>query len=142
MTKYFVPKICIVTSNTHSEITRAMEVRTVNLLKNNKTAKIYTRQVQGSFEIPYVISTLINDKKYEGFVAIGCIIKGHTPNFEFISNAITNAIMHLSITHKKPIGNAVITCLNKKQANERLDKGSKAAKAVCNTLQRSVFNEK
>ena len=108
----------------------------------DKMAKIYTRQVQGSFEIPYAISTLINDKKYEGFVAVGCIIKGQTPNFEFISNAITNAIMHLSITHKKPIENAVITCLNKKQANERLDKGREAAKAVCNILQHRVIHEK
>ena len=142
MTKYFAPKICIVTSNTHSEITRAIEIRTVNQLKNNKMAKIYTRQVQGSFEIPYAISTLINEKKYEGFIAIGCIIKGQTPNFEFISNAITNAIMNLSITYKKPIGNAVITCLNKRQANKRLLKGSKAAIAVCDSLRRDVFNEK
>ena len=142
MTKYLVPKICIVTSNTHPDITEVMELKTINLLKRNKKSKIYTRKVRGSFEIPYVISTLINKKKYEGFIAIGCIIKGQTPNFEFISNAITNGIMNLSITYKKPIGNAVITCLNKKQANERLHKGSEAAKAVCDTLWRGAFNEK
>ena len=142
MTKYFVPKICRVTSNTHPEITGVMELKTIDQLKRNKKSKIYTKRVQGSFEIPYTISTLINEKKYEGFIAIGCIIKGQTPNFEFISNAITNAIMNLSITYKKPIGNAVITCLNKKQANERLHKGSKAAIAVCDTLWRDVFNEK
>ena len=142
MTKYLVPKICIVTSNTHPDITEVMELKTINLLKRNKKSKIYTRKVRGSFEIPYVISTLINKKKYEGFIAIGCIIKGQTPNFEFISNAITNGIMNLSITYKKPIGNAVITCLNKKHANERLHKGSEAAKAVCDTLWRGVFNEK
>ena len=142
MTKYLVPKICIVTSNTHPDITEVMELKTINLLNRNKKSKIYTRKVRGSFEIPYVISTLINKKKYEGFIAIGCIIKGQTPNFEYISNAITNGIMNLSITYKKPIGNAVITCLNKKQANERLHKGSEAAKAVCDTLWRGAFNEK
>ena len=142
MTKFFVPKICIVTSNTHPEITGVMELKTIDQLKTNKKSKIYIRRVQGSFEIPYAKYILINEKKYEGFIAIGCIIKGQTPNFEFISNAITNAIMNLSITYKKPIGNAVITCLNKKQANERLLKGSKAAMAVCDTLRRDVFNEK
>ena len=142
MIKHLVPKICIITSNTHPEITGAMELKTIDQLKRNKKAKIYTRKVQGSFEIPYAISTIINEKKYEGFIAIGCIIKGQTPNFEFISNAITNAIINLSITYKKPIGNAVITCLNKKQANERLHKGSEAAKAVCDTLWRGAFNEK
>ena len=142
MIKHLVPKICIITSNTHPEITGAMELKTIDQLKRNKKAKIYTRKVQGSFEIPYAISTIINEKKYEGFIAIGCIIKGQTPNFEFISNAITNAIMNLSITYKKPIGNAVITCLNKKQASERLHKGSDAAKAVCNSLCRGVSNEK
>ena len=142
MTKYLIPKICIVTSNTHPEITGVMELKTIDQLKRNKKSKIYTRRVHGSFEIPYAISTLINEKKYEGFIAIGCIIKGQTPNFEFISNAITSAIMNLTITYKKPIGNAVITCLNRKQANERLQKGSEAAKAVCDTLWRGVFNEK
>jgi len=142
MTKYFVPKICIVTSLTYPEITEVMELRTIERLKRNKSAKIYTRKVQGSFEIPYAISTLIKEKKYEGFIAIGCIIKGQTPNFEFISNAITSAIMNLSITYKKPIGNAVITCLNKKQANKRLNKGSEAATAVCRTLLDGVLNEK
>jgi 6,7-dimethyl-8-ribityllumazine synthase len=142
MKKYFAPKICIVTSNTYPEITRTMELRTIQELKKNKSAKIFTKKVKGSFEIPYVISTLINEKKYEGFIAIGCIIKGQTPNFDFISNAITNAIMHLSITYKKPIGNAVITCLNKKQANERLNKGCEASIAVCDSLWRGVFIEK
>tara|TARA_B100001167_G_C16541670_1_gene199272 strand:- start:4 stop:156 length:153 start_codon:yes stop_codon:yes gene_type:complete len=50
--------------------------------------------------------------------------------------------MNLSITYKKPIGNAVITCLNKKQANKRLNKGSEAATAVCRTLLDGVLNEK
>ena len=50
--------------------------------------------------------------------------------------------MHLSITYKKPIGNAVITCLNKNQANERLNKGSEASIAVYDSLRSGVFIEK
>ena len=62
------------------------------------------------------------------------MIKGQTPHFDFISKATTDALMTLSITSKKPIGNGVITCLNKKQALERGKKGFEAAEAVLSVL--------
>jgi 6,7-dimethyl-8-ribityllumazine synthase len=64
------------------------------------------------------------------FIALGVIIKGKTPNFDFISSAITNGLIQLSILYKKPIGNAVLTCLNKKQAKLRDKKGYEAVIAV------------
>ena len=67
--------------------------------------------VPGVFEIPVVIAK--NIKKYDGFIALGCVIKGETPHFDFISSAATDAIMKISIQNKKPIGNGIITCLNK-----------------------------
>ncbi len=93
--------------------------------------------VPGIFEIPVTISKLI--KEYDAFVALGCVIKGKTPHFNLISKAVINAIMHLSIRNKKPIGNGIITCLNKKQAVERADpdkknKGGEAVTAVLATL--------
>ena len=86
----------------------------------------------GIFEIPFAISRYI--KKYEGFVALGCVIKGETPHFDFISQATTNAIMKLSIDYKKPIGNGIITCLNREQAIARTKKGEEAANAVIDLL--------
>ena len=88
--------------------------------------------VPGVFEIPVVISKNIN--KYSGFIALGCVIKGKTPHFDFISSATTNAIMQLSVNSKKPVGNGVITCLNMKQAIIRKKKGSEAAQAVLSVL--------
>ena len=93
--------------------------------------------VPGIFEIPVTISKLI--KEYDAFVALGCVIKGKTPHFNLISKAVINAIMDLSIRNKKPIGNGIITCLNKKQAVERADpdkknKGGEAVSAVLATL--------
>ena len=85
-------------------------------------------RVPGAFEIPVTISK--NIKKYDGFLALGCVIKGETPHFDFISQASTNAIMDLSIINKKPIGNGIITCLNMSQAMARKNKGSEAATAV------------
>ena len=90
------------------------------------------KEVPGVFEIPVVIAK--NIKKYDGFLALGCVIKGQTPHFDFISQATTDAIMNLSINSKKPIGNGVITCLNMRQAKVRKRKGSEAAEAVINVL--------
>ena len=107
------------------------------LLKSAKDAlpklsiiKIIT--VPGVFEIPVTISK--NIKKYDAFLALGCVIKGQTPHFDFISQASTDAIMRLSIEYKKPIGNGIITCLNMKQAILRKKKGREAAEAVTSIL--------
>ena len=89
-------------------------------------------KVPGVFEIPVTISK--NIKKYDGFIALGCVIKGETPHFDFISQASTNAVMNLSINSKKPIGNGIITCLNMRQAKARKNKGAEAAKAVVSIL--------
>ncbi len=89
-------------------------------------------KVPGVFEIPVTISK--NIKKYDAFLALGCVIKGQTPHFDFISSATTNAIMELSIRNNKPIGNGVITCLNLRQAQARKKKGKEAAIAVNSVL--------
>ena len=97
--------------------------------KKNSIKIIY---VPGVFEIPVTISKNIN--RYDAFLALGCVIKGQTPHFDFISQASTNAIMNLSITSKKPIGNGIITCLNISQAKKRKKKGGEAAEAVLSVL--------
>ena len=102
----------------------------MNLLSNS--AKIKIINVPGVFEIPVTISK--NLKRFDAFIALGCVIKGQTPHFDFISQASTNAIMKLSIDSKKPIGNGIITCLNMKQAIARKKKGAEAAKAVLSVL--------
>ena len=88
--------------------------------------------VPGVFEIPVIIAK--NIKKYDGFIALGCVIKGETPHFDFISKAVIDGIMKLSIENKKPIGNGIITCLNLEQALARRKKGREAAAAVISVL--------
>jgi 6,7-dimethyl-8-ribityllumazine synthase len=101
-------------------------------VKFTKDYLLEIKEVPGAFEIPVVIAK--NIKRYDGFLALGCVIKGQTPHFDFISQATTDAIMKLSINSKKPIGNGVITCLNMKQAKDRKRKGSEAAEAVISVL--------
>ena len=98
----------------------------------SKSVSIKIIKVPGVFEIPVTISK--NIKRYDAFLALGCVIKGQTPHFDFISQASTNAIMDLSVINKKPIGNGIITCLNMKQAKVRRKKGAEAADAVNSVL--------
>ena len=62
------------------------------------------------------------------------VIKGQTPHFNFISSASTDAIMQLSISNKKPIGNGILTCLNMSQAKARIKKGLEASSAIISVL--------
>ena len=124
-------KILIVLAKFYEDLSKNLILGAKEKLKGKANIKII--EVPGSFEIPVVISK--NIKKYDGFVALGSIIKGETPHFDFISQSSTDAIMQLSINSKKPIGNGIITTLNKKQAEFRsLTKGQEAAGAVLSVL--------
>ena len=117
-------KICIVASKYYEDIIK-MLIDGANQAINNHKKKFKTNiiYVPGVFEIPHVISK--NLKKFDAFIALGCVIKGETPHFDFISKSSIDAIMKLSIESKKPIGNGILTCLNKDQAVERADKSNK-----------------
>ena len=118
--------ILIVNANYYQDISSGLLKSALNSIP--KKFKIKIINVPGVFEIPITISK--NLRKFDGFIALGCVIKGQTPHFNFISQASTDAIMKLSIDSKKPIGNGVITCLNMKQAIVRKKKGADAANAV------------
>ena len=123
-------KILIVIANYYADISLGLLNSAKKVLPKNSNIKII--KVPGVFEIPVTISK--NLKKFDAFIALGCVIKGQTPHFDFISMSSTNAIMDLAINSKKPIGNGIITCLNMNQARDRKNKGSEAAKAVISIL--------
>ena len=131
-------KVCIVVSNFYPKISELLIDGAVSKLKKNKISNFQIITVPGTFEIPVVISNLID--KYDAFVALGCVIKGQTPHFHYICSSVITALTNLSIKSKKPIGNGILTCNNKKQAIKRADpnkndKGGDAADAII-----SVFN--
>ena len=123
-------KFLIVIANYYKGISKGLLDSALKLIPKSNIIKII--KVPGVFEIPVTISK--NIKKYDAFLALGCVIKGKTPHFDFISQASTNAIMDLSINNKKPIGNGIITCLNMRQAIARKKKGAEAAEAVVSVL--------
>ena len=133
-------KILIVNSNYYKEISKNLLFTAKKELKINKF-KISVINVSGVFEIP--ITILKNINKFNGFLALGCVIKGKTPHFDFICKTTFYGIMKITLDYKKPIGNGIITCLNKKQALERsslsitsskINKGIESSKAVISVL--------
>jgi len=122
-------KICIVRSK-YNNTSKLLNSAVKELTKRRIIFKIL--EVPGAFEIPVVIAK--NIQKFDGFIAIGSIIKGATPNFDFISSAITSGLMQISILYKKPIGNSILTCFNQRQVNQRTTKGYEAVIAVCEVL--------
>ena len=123
-------KFLIVVANYYKDISKGLLSSSKKLIPKGSRLKII--EVPGVFEIPMTIKK--NIKRYDAFIALGCVIKGQTPHFDFISQASINAIMNLSIDNKKPIGNGIITCLSLKQAKVRKKKGAEATKAVLSIL--------
>ena len=123
-------KCLIVVANYYENISNNLLQSALKSIKNKLSFKII--YVPGVFEIPITISK--NIKKYDGFISLGCVIKGQTPHFEFISSSVTDIILNMSVKNKKPIGNGIITCLNKKQAIARSKKGAEAANAMLSIL--------
>jgi 6,7-dimethyl-8-ribityllumazine synthase len=125
-----IKNLLIVNANYYQDISLGLLKNAMKVIP--KKFKIKIINVPGVFEIPVTISK--NLKKFDAFIALGCVIKGQTPHFDFISQASTDAIMKLSIESKKPIGNGIITCLNIKQAITRKKKGAEAANAILSVL--------
>ena len=131
-------KILILNSCYYKEISNNLVLHAKKKLLNVKF-KISILNIPGAFEIPISIRKNIN--KFDGFVALGCVIKGQTPHFDLLCSSLFNSILSLSIKYNKPIGNGVITALNLNQAKQRSkknsnkqNKGSEAANAVISIL--------
>ena len=123
-------KYLIVLADYYKNIANGLLKSALKVIPKSSSVKVI--KVPGAFEIPVTISK--NIKKYDAFLALGCVIKGKTPHFDFISQASTNAIINISVDSKKPVGNGIITCLNMTQAKARKKKGAEAAEAVVSIL--------
>ena len=137
-------KVLIVSANYYKNINASL-IADAQVKLDEYKIKYNVIDVPGVFEIPVTIAK--NIKKYDGFIALGCVIKGETPHFDFISKTTFEGLMNLSIENKKPIGNGIITSLNQEQATQRSGtgefvleknkdkgKGKEAARAVISVL--------
>lgn len=129
-------KIGIVVSKFNSDITESLLSGALKFLEKNKIKKenIKIVRVPGSFEIPLACLRLAKAKKYDALIALGCVIKGETDHYYYISSTTSHGIMDVMLKYNIPIGFGVITVNNLKQARARSgsknNKGFEAAEAA------------
>jgi len=106
-------------------------------LKDQKQVSVI--RVPGSFEIPLAAKRAALSKKYDGIVALGCVVRGETPHFEYISAAVSEGLQHVALETGIPVGFGVLTVDTVQQAMDRSgesgNKGSEAAMAALEMIQ-------
>ncbi|MCK6418973.1 MAG: 6,7-dimethyl-8-ribityllumazine synthase [Alphaproteobacteria bacterium] len=126
------PRILIVESRFHAQVADWL-LRGARALLADAGAVHDTVQVPGALEIPAVISYARDD--YDGFVALGCVMRGATYHFEVVANESARGLMDLMVQQGLAIGNGILTCETIEQALERADparqdRGGAAAQAA------------
>lgn len=81
-------------------------------------------RVPGAFEIPTLAAKLADSKQYDAIVTLGCLLRGDTPHFDFISAQVTNDLSRVATEARFPIAFGVITCNTYEQAVERSSQGT------------------
>jgi 6,7-dimethyl-8-ribityllumazine synthase len=133
-------KIAIVVSKFNHDITGKMLVGAAETLMKNKVkeANIQTVWAPGAFEIPLACQKLAQKKKYDGIIALGCVIKGDTEHYYFVAGEASRGVMDVMLKYDIPIGFGIITTNNLKQAKDRSgvknNKGAESAQAVLEML--------
>jgi len=130
-------KVLILEARFHEPITEMMVKGAIAVL-DQSGVKYERLSVPGSFEIPGAIKFAMN--MYDGFVALGCVIRGATSHFEYVCAESARGLMALTMEHNMAIGYGVLTCDTEAQAIERadpgqLDKGGDAAAACLRMIE-------
>ena len=106
-------------------------------LKDQKQVSVI--RVPGSFEIPLAAKRAALSKKYDGIVALGCVVRGETPHFEYISRAVSDGLQQVALETGIPVGFGILTVDTVQQAMDRSgesgNKGSEAAMAALEMIQ-------
>ena len=127
-------KVLIIISKYYKDISENLLKSAITFLEENSIL-FDVIEVPGALEIPQVLNFQVNNSNnlsfaYEGYIALGCVIKGETYHFEIVSNETNRGLMNIALKHSFPLGNGVITAYNHDQALKRsLDKGKEAAQA-------------
>ena len=140
-------KVLIIISKYYKDISENLLNSAINFL-NKKSISYDVIEVPGALEIPQVLNLQVNVSKnlecfYEGFIALGCVIKGETYHFEIVSNETNRGLMDIALKYSCPLGNGIITAYNYEQALKRsFEKGSEAASACYEVIKIKNYNNK
>ncbi|TVR16557.1 MAG: 6,7-dimethyl-8-ribityllumazine synthase [Balneolaceae bacterium] len=127
-------KVAIVAAKWNSFITDEMLGAAIHALKDKgiSESNIFVYRCPGSFEIPLACKWCLEHQHTDGVVAIGAVIRGGTPHFDYVCDAVTRGITDLNMSSSKPVSFGILTTDNVEQAEERasVDKGNKGAEAA------------
>lgn len=138
-------KIGIVVSRWNSMITEKMLEGALKALKGNGIAEddITVVRCPGSYEIPLAVQKVIENRDVAGVIALGVVIRGGTPHFEYVCDAVNRGITDLILKHNKPVAFGVLTTDDVKQALERAgEKGNKGGEAALALLEMISMEQK
>lgn len=133
----------IVTANFYTDISQELTKGATELLEKEEHS-YHKITVPGSLEIPSVISYAVDLDLYDGFIALGCVIKGETIHHEVVSHEATRSLNDLAVNMNLAVGNGIISADNKKQAKERAyrDKRNKGAAAALTAIKMAKIRDK
>jgi 6,7-dimethyl-8-ribityllumazine synthase len=125
-------RFAIVASEYNSVIMDRLIDGAKRALKDQKQVTVI--RVPGSFEIPLAVKRAAESKKYDAIVALGCVMRGDTPHFEYISSAVSQGLQQVALETRIPVGFGVLTVDTVQQAMDRSgesgNKGAEAAQAA------------
>ena len=134
-------KVAVVAARWNSFVTDEMLEAALQALKSKgiKEDSIHSVRCPGSFEIPLTCKWCLEHLAVDGVVAIGAVIRGGTPHFDYVCEAVTRGITDLNLSSGKPVSFGVLTTDSVEQAKERAsegkgNKGAEAALALCDML--------
>lgn len=134
-------KVAIVVADYYEEICERLTTAAVDtLLKSGASAEdIDVVYVPGAFELPLAAKKLITLNKYQGIIALGVIIRGETPHFDYVATECAHGLATVSLQHDVAVSFGVLTVDNKAQADARTtdqrNKGAEAAQALIKMMQ-------
>ena len=140
-------KVLIIVSKYYTEISKNLLESAIAFLED-KLIKFDLIEVPGALEIPQALNLQQNISEntgffYEGYIALGCVIKGETYHFEIVSNETNRGLMNIALKHSCPLGNGIITAYDYDQALKRsLEKGVEAASACYELIKIKNYNNK
>lgn len=129
--------IVIVRTEWNAAIIDELEKGCVKVLKEQQVKHIHVINVPGAFEIPFGVKSYWDSNKYrddrpDAFIALGCVLRGDTPHFDYVCQGVTQGVVQLNLTLPVPVIFGVLTVDNQQQADERIGgkhghKGEEAA---------------
>jgi 6,7-dimethyl-8-ribityllumazine synthase len=131
-------RLGVVATRWHAGITESLLARALEAAAACGVADVYVIRVPGAVELPVVAQGLA--RKYDAVVALGVVVRGGTPHFEYVCDAVTAGLTRVALDEGVPVGNGVLTCDTEEQALARSglpgsaeDKGWEAAIAALDT---------